>query len=630
MESVIVGTAGHVDHGKTTLIQALTGIDTDRLKEEKERKLTIDLGFAPFDLPSGRRVSVIDVPGHEKFMGNMLAGIGGIDLVMLVIDANEGVMPQTKEHLEVIELLKIKKVIVVLTKIDTADEEWVELVEEMVKEELAGTRYADAEIYRTSAIKGIGIEELKIKLDQAIDTLDGKDTDAPLRLPIDRSFKMKGFGTVITGTLLAGKVEVDQEIEILPDKLKSRVRNIEVHNQSVDVAYAGQRTALNLAGVDKDDVHRGDVIAQSGYFDPTDKLDVEIELLEDFPHTLKHASRVHFHLGANEMLAKVYLLDKKELMPGEKCFAQLHLEEEVVSYYQDLFIVRFYSPVRTMGGGRVLNTDPDHYREYGQTEMEELKLLAGGSNEDLAMQKILRHGIITKEELMKEAKFSGEEAAELLESLLKKDMVFKLGETYYMGNSTFKTWRERVINRLEEFHQKNHLKPGISKAELKQVLPDNLSTQKYDQFLELFLGSGEIKIDGYIVSLADFNPEPKTEEEELVEKIKDKFEEGGVEPPGIEELAEELDLSKDKTADYILYLVYLEQLSQIKGDFYLAKATIKDIEDKIVNYLKDNGEITLGQARDLMETSRKYAMPIMEYLDQINVTRREGNIRVLV
>ncbi|AZR74580.1 selenocysteine-specific translation elongation factor [Anoxybacter fermentans] len=630
MQSVIIGTAGHVDHGKTTLIRALTGVDTDRLKEEKERKLTIDLGFAPFDLPSGRRVSVIDVPGHKKFMGNMLAGIGGIDLVLLVIDANEGVMPQTREHLEVISLLQIKKMLVVLTKIDTVEVEWLDLVEEEVREELKDTPYKDAEIVRVSAVKGIGIEKLKFKIDEIIDTLEPKDINAPLRLPVDRSFKMKGFGTVITGTLLAGKVKKDQQVDILPQGLTCRVRNIEVHNQPVNEAYAGQRVALNLAGVEKEDVPRGSVIAQPGFFKPTDRLDVEIEVLPDFPYPLKHASRVHFHIGTSDLLAKVYLLEKKELLPGEKGFAQLELADKIVAYYQDLFIIRFYSPVKTMGGGRVLNVNPGLYRKYGEEEMAELKLLAGGSSEDLVLQQILRHGIISPSELLKEAKLAEKELDELLEKLLDKEMIIELGDGYLMALTVYRDWKKRILKKLEEFHKENHLKPGISRAELKQVLPDKLTTQKYDLFLEKLLKSGEIRLDQYMVALASFEPQPIKEEEKILKEIKKIFADKGIETPGIKELAREIKIDEKKVQEYLEYLMYLGEIVQIRDGYYLSVSVLNEVQDKVVNYLKEKGEITLAEARDLLESSRKYTLPIMEYFDQINLTRRKDNVRVLI
>ncbi len=629
MRPVIIGTAGHVDHGKTTLIRALTGVDTDRLQEEKDRQLTIDLGFAPFDLPSGRRVGVVDVPGHEKFMGNMLAGIGGIDLVLLVIDANEGVMPQTQEHLEVLKLLKIKQALIVLTKIDTVDSDWLDLVEEEIREQLEGTRFAEAEMVRVSAIKGIGIDTLKEKIDGIIDTLDPKDSLAPLRIPVDRSFKMKGFGTVITGTLMQGKVDKDQQVEILPSGLISRVRNIEVHNEMVETAFAGQRVALNLVGIEKEEIPRGSVIVQKGFFQPTDRLDVEIELLPDFPHVLKHASRVHFHLGASETLAKVYLIKKKELLPGDKCFAQLELDEKVVAHYQDLFILRFYSPVQTMGGGRILNVNPGLYRRYREKEMAELKLLAGGSSKDLILQRIMRYGIISRAELMKETKLAEEKLNKLLKELIDEEMIFELSPEYIMAFASKRDWQERVIQTLNEFHEKYHLKPGISKAELKQVLPDELSGQKYDLFLECLIKNKVVYFIQHMVAWATFKPKPTKDEEKILQNIRNIFLEKSVEAPTVEKVAQKLKLSEEKIMGFIEYLQYLNEFIRISDGYYLLTSVVNEIQEKLITFLKEKHEISLAEARDLLGSSRKYTVPVMEYFDEKNVTRRKENVRIM-
>lgn len=629
MQPVIIGTAGHVDHGKTTLIRTLTGVDTDRLREEKERQLTIDLGFAPFYLPSGRRVGVIDVPGHEKFMGNMLAGIGGIDLVLLVIDANEGVMPQTREHLEVLNLLKIKKALVVLTKIDTTDPDWLDLVAEEIREELKVTRFADAEIVRVSAVKGIGIEELKQKIDKMVNTLEAKDSTAPLRMPVDRSFKMKGFGTVITGTLLSGSIKKDQQVEILPEGLTSRVRNIEVHNENVDVAYAGQRVALNLAGVEKEEVSRGCLIAQPGFFQPTDRIDVQLEILPESPYSVKHASQVHFHLGTSEVMARVFLLGKKELMPGESGFAQLELDEKIVAHYLDLFIIRFFSPVKTVGGGRVLNVTPGFYRRYREQEMAELELLAGGSNTNLVLQRIMQYGVASRAELVKEVKIAVEPLEAILADLKGQEMLFELGEGYLMAGVRFRDWRERILRTLKDFHEANHLKPGISKAELKQVLPDNLSMQKLDLFLGKLLRDSEIRFEHHMVAIATFEPKPTPEEENVLAKIRKLFNERGVETPELGELALELKVTPEKVACYLEYLTYGKEIASIADGYYLLTKTVTEIQERLVGFLQSNGEITLAEARDLLGSSRKYTLPILEFFDEEGVTKRKENVRVL-
>ena len=365
----IIGTAGHVDHGKTVLINTLTGVNTDRLKEEQVRGISIDLGFAPFTLPDGSVAGVIDVPGHERFIHNMLAGIGGIDLVLLVVDVNEGVMPQTREHLQILELLKIPRGILVLTKCDMAEEEWIDIVEEEVREILAGTFMANAPCCRVSAIRGSGIPELTAEIQQILQKLPPRDEDGPTRLPIDRHFTVSGFGTVVTGTLLSGKIGVGDTVEVLPPGEAVRVREIQVHGRKSDVAHAGQRVALNLAGLERANLQRGAIVGTGGFYSLAERIDARLTLLPEAPRPIKFRDPIHLHLGTARVTARVILLDRDELEPGESALVQFLLDTPLVAHRQDRFIVRSYSPMTTIGGGLVIDPNPVKHRRFRQEVM---------------------------------------------------------------------------------------------------------------------------------------------------------------------------------------------------------------------------------------------------------------------
>ncbi|MEC9488097.1 MAG: selenocysteine-specific translation elongation factor, partial [Halanaerobium sp.] len=474
--SVIIGTAGHVDHGKTTLIKALTGTDTDRLREEKERQLSIDLGFAPFELPGGRIAGVVDVPGHEKFMRNMLAGISGIDLVLLVVDAQEGIMPQTMEHLDVLKILGVREGIIVVTKIDLVEEEWLELMCEEIGDQLLGHPLADAPIIPVSAVTGQGIDELIELIDELVGRVEDHSVDEPFRLPVDRSFHLTGFGTVITGTLLRGEITKDSKVQLLPQRREVRVRQLQVHGQEVERAQAGQRVALNLSNITPDEIPRGTEVVEPGYYQATRLLDVRLKLLEDFDRVLENRTRVHLHIGTNVVLARVLLLDRDELLPGQEAFAQLKLEEEVVAHFQDRFIIRFYSPVYTIGGGRVLEPEPQPHRRFQEDVLVELELLASGRPEDLVVQQLFKWGMLKPAEISRHTGYSPGKIEEMAGQLEEAGKILKLGQ-YYLHPQVGRKWSDKLLSFLEEYHEKYPLRSGVSKAELQQIFPDRLSRE---------------------------------------------------------------------------------------------------------------------------------------------------------
>lgn len=379
MKHIIIGTAGHIDHGKTTLIKALTGRNTDRLKEERERGISIELGFTYFDLPNGQRAGIIDVPGHEKFIKNMLAGVIGIDIVLLVIAADEGIMPQTLEHLAILDLLGIEKGFIVLTKTDLVDEEWVELVEDDIQNEIKDTFLRNSPIVRVSSTKGKGVEDVISLINEYSMELEDREADDIPRLPVDRVFSISGFGTVVTGTLLSGKFEIGDEVQIYPGDTLGRIRNLQVHDKDSNIAYAGQRVAINLAGVKKDNLHRGSVIASVDSMKDTMMLDVKVKLLKSLDRTIENRIRLKLYIGTEEVLCRMVLLDKDELHPGEEAYAQLRLEEKIVAKRGDRFILRFYSPMFTIGGGEILDPNPDKKKRFDDDSIEELMILETGS-----------------------------------------------------------------------------------------------------------------------------------------------------------------------------------------------------------------------------------------------------------
>ncbi len=618
MGGLIIGTAGHVDHGKTALIEKMTGIDTDRLREEKERGLSIDLGFAPLRLPSGRLAGIVDVPGHEKFMSNMLAGVAGMDLVLLVIDLTEGVMPQTREHLEVIELLEIKKGVVVLTKADLVEEEWIELMEEEVREELGGTVFAKAPCVVTSARTGKGIDELLSILDRIAQGREAEES-APLRLPLDRVFQMHGMGTVVTGTLISGQVKTGDEIEVLPRKLRGRIRQIQVHNEKVQKAGAGQRVALNIP-LEKKELARGNVIASPGYFEPTREVDVYLRLIDDFPHPLKDNSTIHFHLGTSRCLGKVKFYGERRLLaPGEKDLARIKLDEELVAGFQDRFIIRFYSPVHVMGGGRVLITDPSQYRRHDKQHLHLLQRMISGQPEDLLFQIIFRRGVIGKEELFSAAGISRQEQEEGLKKL--EDEIREIQPGIIACRDRLKNFWESFAQRLEGYHRDYPLRPGMPRTQAVDLAGEISGGDAGEILLSMWSEEGKIKVEGQRIALAEFHPQPGEEERKLAERYLQELEKGGFAPP----LAWEIDRG---AGEILNYLVYRGEAVRINDELYLTREKYKEGEKLLKQHLGENEKITVAEFRNLLGSTRKYALPLLEHFDDRKITKRLGDERV--
>lgn len=490
MKNIIIGTAGHIDHGKTTLIKALTGRNTDRWEEEQRRGITIDLGFTWFDLKNGDRVGIIDVPGHEKFINNMVAGVVGMDLVMLVVAADEGIMPQTREHMDILGLLGIKKSILVLNKCDLVDEEWLELVEEEIQEELKGTFLEDAPVVRVSAATGQGLEELTDTIIRVMaDEVEEKDTQTIPRLPIDRVFTLSGFGTIITGTLISGTISKEDVLEMYPIGKECKIRSIQVHGQDKDKCYAGQRVAINLSNIKKKEIHRGCVIAPKNSMKNTDLLDVKLSVLPDSMRIVTNHERLHLYTGTSEILCRAVLLDKEEIGPGESGLVQLRLEEEIALKRGDRFVVRFYSPMETIGGGVVLEPNPVRKKRFDEKAIEELKKKESGSLADVMELHIKQHAdtMITMAELAKIMAHSVDELQEYLEELKEEGIVhvFAMKKDVYLWHRDSEyALRQKIQEALEAYHKRYPYRYGMKKAEIHNTYLKKVKPIVFDAYIE--------------------------------------------------------------------------------------------------------------------------------------------------
>lgn len=630
---IVVGTAGHVDHGKTTLVKALTGIDTDRLVEEKKRGITIELGFAFFDLPSGRRAGVVDVPGHERFIKNMLAGVSGIDLVVLVIAADEGVMPQTKEHLDILQLLGVEKGIIALTKTDLVEEEWLLLIEEEVQKEVKGTFLEDAPILPLSALTGQGLTELKENIDKLAQQVAPRELGGYFRMPIDRVFTMTGFGTVVTGTLLSGTLREGDGVEILPIGLKSRIRYLQVHGNKVEIVQAGQRAAVNLAGLEVSELSRGDVLAYPETWKPTNYLDVRLYLLASASRPLANRERIRFHLGTSEVIGRLVLLDKVELEPGESCFAQIRLEKPVIASRQDLFVIRSYSPVTTVGGGSILEPYPPNRKRFREGVIEELAIKEKGGIEELLEQAFLRErfSFFTLGELAQNLKMEEKTAQEGVAELLNQGKIIQLPSSFLLIHQSYlQKIREELKELLERFHKQSPLKTGLAKELVRKKLPGKMSLKVYNLILDLFKAEKWLAVEGELLRESSHQVSFSPEQQILRERIEEMYLKGGFNPPTQSEIMTALaKLAKEEKVRQVYQaLLDLEVLIPIGGEDL---AFHREVVEKGKAILKEKVEndFTVAQFRDWVGSSRKYTLPLLEYYDQKGVTQRKADKRIL-
>jgi selenocysteine-specific elongation factor len=623
MRHVILGTAGHIDHGKSALVKALTGIDPDRLKEEKERGITIDLGFADLRYPDGLTIGIVDVPGHERLVRNMLAGAGGIDLVLLVIAADEGIMPQSREHLYICNLLKIKSGLIVITKADLAESEWVELMKDEVKDFVKGTFLEGAPIVPVSSKTMFNIDLLKEEIRAVALKVEPKPVKGLFKLPIDRVFTLKGFGTVVTGTAISGNISVDDPVEILPSNINSKVRGLHSHGKPIQTAYAGQRVAINLQGVEKEELRRGDSVVLPGRFIPTKIVDAKVELLRDAP-PLKSKSLVHFHLATSETIARVILYGKNELKPGESCYCQFRLQEPVVSMSGDRYIIRRFSPVDTIGGGEVLDPSPPKRK---QKDIDEnLMIFEKGSLSEKISLKVQQSGLYGISTMAIEGWIKAETPAikDSIEKLREKGLIIYI-EDVLIHKTFFDVFREKVTQTLKDFHSKNPLKPGMPKEELRVMLK-----MEPKLFTGLIISLKDVVIDKEIVRLKTFSTVLSEAEESMKTKILELLQKGGFQPPMKEELSQSLKLNQKHLSDILKLLVKEGSLVRISDSMYLTASVYNEMIGKLKDFFRKKPEMTVAEFRDILNTTRKYALPILEYLDSIKVTLRVGDVRKLL
>ena len=629
MKNIIVGTAGHIDHGKTTLIKALTGRNTDRWEEEQRRGITIDLGFTYFDLKNGDRVGIIDVPGHEKFINNMVAGVVGMDLVLLVVAADEGIMPQTREHMDILGLLGIKKSILVINKCDLVDEEWLELVEEEIQEELEGTFLEGAPVVKVSAATGQGLDELTDTIQQLMsDEVVAKDTQTIPRLPIDRAFTLSGFGTIITGTLISGTITREDVLEMYPIGKECKIRNIQVHGQNQDKCYAGQRVAINLSNVKKKEIRRGCVLAPKNSMKNTDLLDVKLTVLEDSMRILTNHERLHLYTGTSEILCRAVLLDKEQIGPGEEGLVQLRLEEEIAVKRGDRFVVRFYSPMETIGGGIVLEPNPVRKKRFDAQAIEELKKKESGSLGDVMELQIKEHGdtMITLAELAKVMAHSVDELKEYLEELEESGTIFVFPmkkDTYLWHRDSEFAVRQKIEETLQKYHSEHPYRYGMKKAEIHNTFLKKIKPNIFDAYIERMTEENVYGRREEYLSLPGYEV-PKDAMYLQTEKlIEDTFEKAGYDFVRFSEI-DFGKIPRQTAEDVVLMMIDEGKVLRINEEMFTMKYLMDEAKEKIQNHLKEENLITIAQVRDMFSTSRKSAKPILEYMDSIKVTKKTG------
>ena len=617
----VIGTAGHVDHGKSTLVQALTDIDPDRLREEKERGMTIDLGFAWLRLPGGNEVSIVDVPGHEHFVNNMLAGVGGADLALLVVAADESVMPQTREHLAILDLLNVSRGLVAITKKDLVDRDWLDLVVVDVEELLKGTSLAGSQIIPVSATTGEGLPELVAAIERLLDETEvRKDLGRP-RLPIDRSFTMSGFGTVVTGTLIDGKLAAGQEVEILPSLKEARIRGIQTHRQKLDEAIPGSRVAANLSGIDHGEIQRGEVLASPGWLEPTTAMDVSLSVLLDAPRALRHNMFVTVHTGSSETVGRLRLLEADKAEPGDVTWAQIKIEHPIAAAKGDYFVVR--SNRTTLGGGSIVEPHAKRHRRRHQPVLERLAVMQRGSSRDVLLTSIAAAEPAEFVEVVGRANLETATARSELEALESDQLVVKLGSNgigpgvHLFTSAGWASMADKSAKFLDSYHQRFPLRKGAPKEELRSRL--GMSAQVFAEILPRLEGEGVLVEDGPDIRRPDHGRELSDAQNKAAADYIEQLTASPFSPPTDSPVEPEI----------LSLLVDDGQVVKVSETVVFAASAYGEMVDGIQGFIRDNGEITVADMRDLFGTSRKYALSLLEHLDAQQVTRRVGDARVL-
>lgn len=639
MREIVLGTAGHVDHGKTSLIRALTGIETDRLKEEKKRGITIELGFAYLDLPCGHRLGIVDVPGHERFVKNMVAGATGMDLVAFIIAADEGIMPQTVEHFEICRLLGVKRGMIVLTKIDMVEEDWLEMVQDEIREFCEGSFLEDAPIIPVSSITGQGIDEVRQTLDTFVRQHNFQEAFGPFRLPVDRVFAMKGFGTVVTGTSISGRIGIGEDLRVYPGEKVAKVRGIQVHSAAVEAVEAGHRTAINMQGVDTAEIERGMVLASPGSLQASYMLDCQLLYLAANDKPLKHRKRVRVHLGTAEIIGRVSLLDRDELEPGGEAGVQLLLESPVAVWSDDHFVIRSYSPVYTIGGGRVVgNVSPRKRKRLAETDRQYnqqlMATLAEGTVEErvLALLKESGAGGLTADDLAIRLGLFGKHLKKALNEPLstKKMVVVDSATQRYVDVTISEKTKKAMLAYLARYHKANPLLTGLVREELRLSIGKAIDQKVFAYCLNELLRKGEVVQEESMIRLATHEVALKADEEELQQELLRWYISKGLSTPTVRETMDQFAEYSEKMVKSVLDLLLREgKLVKISETLYYERQLIDGVIDQVVGEIRDKGEIDAPGFKNLTGLTRKFSIPILEYLDRAKVTIRIGDTRVL-
>ena len=627
----VIGTAGHVDHGKSTLIEALTGTHPDRLKEEQAREMTIELGFGWMTLPNGEEVGIVDVPGHRDFIENMLSGIGGIDAALLVIAADEGVMPQTREHLAILDLLQIPVGLIVLTKIDLApDPTWLDLVEADIQATVAGTVMENAQIIRVSAKTKTGLESLVSSLQSLLQQKPTRlDLNRP-RLPIDRVFSMSGFGTIVTGTLLDGQLALGDEVEVLPSGQKGRVRGLQTHKRKEERAIPGSRTAVNISGVDTDTIQRGEVVVHPGQYQATRRVDARVRLLKDVSSPLKHNSEVKVFVGASEAIASLRLLGTEELHPGEEAWIQLELRDPVVAVRGDRYILRRPSPSETLGGGVIVDHQPKgRHKRFDEMILRSLESLSQGTPADVLLESALALNIASVKEVVARSRLQAQDAESALQELLNNQLLISLedgtpnlsSEMLIITRPHWNALQEKILQTIESYHRQYPLRRGIPREELKSKI--KLSPRAFTAVIHRLILDHLLMDYNAVIARPEHEVRFDPSQQAKIRALMEKFEKNPYSPPSVKEVQAEV------SEELLNALVDMDELILVSPDVVFRKQEYDLMVAKIKDEIGQKGRITLGEVRDLFSTSRKYAQALLEHLDAIGVTVRDGDFRKL-
>ena len=628
MSHFIIGTAGHIDHGKTSLVKALTGMDTDVLKEEKERNITIDIGFAFL----GNDITIIDVPGHERFIKNMLAGVSTIDFTLFVIAADDGIMPQTREHLDILNLLQVKDGVIVLTKAGMVEPDWLELVQEEIKEGVKGTFLEGKPIFVVDSLSGRGIEDLKKMI------LEKKENHPPrmdkgiFKLPVDRVFTMKGFGTIVTGTILSGRIKEGDRLSLQPKNIEVRVKGLQSHGVNKQELIVGDRAAINLHGVAVDEIERGNVLVSTGYLEPSYIFTGKFYLLQSAKE-LENRTRVRVHAGTNEVLGRIVLLDRDMIRPGESCFAEFRLEEKMNISPEERFVVRSYSPQITIGGGQILTINAKKSKRFDDELSEVLSLIEKGDQNKLVEETIFMslYRPMNLPEISKKIGWSEAETQKAIEKLQADKKIVRIGKEVkreYYHKANYEELQKKISDILEKFHKEFTHKDGMSKEELKTKITSVLDQELFDAVLSI-MSQNRIDIANNLVSLKKFSVQIDSKMQKAIDSVLDCYKEDGFMPKTVKELSEELSLPFKDARQYAGMLASKGAIVKIDEDFYISKESLEKGKEMIKAEILKSGPLKLGRVSELFGSSRKYVVPIMEYLDKTGFTRRNGDVREL-